>query len=59
LGKVGNVFHALDIEAAICTQQEGQEMLDWSTSTMIGRSMGIDVAWGALVLLNTETTRQK
>ena len=23
LGKVGNVFHALDIEAAICTQQEG------------------------------------
>ena len=46
LGKVGNVFHALDIEAAICTQQEGREMLDWSTSTMIGRSMGIDVAWG-------------
>jgi hypothetical protein len=24
----------------------GQEMMDWSTSTMIGRSMGIDVAWG-------------
>ena len=24
LGKVGNVFHTLDIEAAICTQQEGQ-----------------------------------
>jgi hypothetical protein len=44
---VGNVFHALDIEAAICTQQEGQEMMDWSTSMMIGRSMGIDVAWGA------------
>ena len=21
-------------------------MMDWSTSTMIGRSMGIDVAWG-------------
>ena len=46
LGKVGNVFHALDIEAAICTQKEGQEMLNWSTSTMVGRSMGIDVAWG-------------
>ena len=44
LGKVGNVFHALDIEAAICTQQEGQEMMDWSTSMMVGRSMGIDVA---------------
>jgi hypothetical protein len=46
LGKVGNVFHCLDIEAAICTQQEGKEMMDWSTSMMIGRSMGIDVAWG-------------
>jgi hypothetical protein len=46
LGKVGNVFHTLDIEAAICTQQEGQEMMEWSTSTMTGRSMGIDVAWG-------------
>jgi hypothetical protein len=46
LGKVGNFFHTLDIEAAICTQQEGQEMMDWSTSMMIGRSMGIDVAWG-------------
>jgi hypothetical protein len=46
LGKVGNVFHALDIEAAICTQKEGQEMMEWNTSTMIGRSMGIDVAWG-------------
>ena len=46
LGKAGNVFHTLDIEAAICTQQEGQEMIDWSTSTMVGRSMGIDVAWG-------------
>ncbi len=44
LGKVGNVFHTLDIEAAIVTEQQGQEMLDWSTSTMIG--MGIDVAWG-------------
>ena len=46
LGKVGNVFHTLDLEAAICTQQEGQEMLDWSTSMMVGKSMGIDVAWG-------------
>ena len=46
LGRAGNVFHMLDIEAAISTQQEGQEMMDWSTSTMIGRSMGIDVAWG-------------
>jgi hypothetical protein len=46
LGKVGNVFHTLDIEAAICTVQEGQGMIDWSTSTMLGRSMGIDVAWG-------------
>ncbi len=46
LGKVGNAFHTLDIEAAICTQQEGQEMMDWSTSIMVGRSMGIDVAWG-------------
>ena len=46
LGKVGNVFHTLDIEAAICTEQEGKEMMAWSTSTMIGRSMGIDVAWG-------------
>ena len=46
LGKVGNVFHTLDIEAAICTEKEGQEIIDWSTSHMIGRSMGIDVAWG-------------
>jgi hypothetical protein len=46
LGKIGNVFHNLDIEAAICSQKEGQEIMDWSTSTMIGRSMGIDVAWG-------------
>jgi hypothetical protein len=46
LGKVGNVFHTLDIEAAICTQEEGHEMMEWSTSIMIGRSMGIDVAWG-------------
>ncbi len=46
LGKIGNVFHTLDTEAAIVTEQQGQEMLDWSTSTMIGRSMGIDVAWG-------------
>jgi hypothetical protein len=46
LGKVGNVFHTLDIEAAVCTQQEGREMLNWSTSMMIGRSIGVDVASG-------------
>ena len=62
LGKVGNVFHTLDIEAAICTQKEGQEMMDWSTSTMVGRSMGIDVAWGEHLSLlsslpNTETIK--
>ena len=48
LGKVGNVFHTLDIEAAICTEQEGQEMMNWSTSIMVARSMGIDVAWGGM-----------
>jgi hypothetical protein len=46
LGKVGNVFHTLDIEAAIVTEQQGQEMMDWSTNAMMARSMGIDVAWG-------------
>jgi hypothetical protein len=46
LGKVGNVFHTLDIEAAIVTPEEGYEILEWSTNVMIGRSMGIDVAWG-------------
>ena len=46
MGKAGNVFHTLDIEAAICTQKEGQVIMDWSTSIMVGRSMGIDVAWG-------------
>ena len=46
LGKVVNVFHTLDIEAAICTQEEGLEMMNWCTSEMIGRSMRINVAWG-------------
>jgi hypothetical protein len=46
LDKVGNVFHTLDIEAAICTLQEGKEMMDWSTSMMVGRNVGIDVTWG-------------
>jgi hypothetical protein len=46
VGKVGNVLHTLDMEAAIVTREQGQAMLAWSTSTMIGRSMGIDVAWG-------------
>jgi hypothetical protein len=40
------VFHPLDIEAPICSPQDGQEMMNWSTSKMIGRSMGIDVEWG-------------
>jgi hypothetical protein len=40
------VFHPLDIEAPICSPQEGQEMMNWSTSKMLGRSMGIDVEWG-------------
>ena len=31
---------------AICTREEGQEMIDWSTSVMLGRSMGIYVTWG-------------
>ena len=34
------------LKAAICTQQEGKEMMDLSMSMMIGRSMGVDVAWG-------------
>jgi hypothetical protein len=36
LGKVGNVFHTLDIEAEIVSQEQGQEMLEWSTSTRTG-----------------------
>ena len=46
MGKVGNMFHSLDIEAAISSEEEDKEMMDWSTSSMIGRSMGIDVACG-------------
>lgn len=38
LGEVGNVFHTLDIVAAKVTEQQGQEMLDWSTSTMVART---------------------
>jgi hypothetical protein len=38
---MGNDFHTLDIKAAICTEEEGKEMMDWRVSTMIGRSMGI------------------
>ena len=62
LGKIGNVFHTLDIEAAICTQQEGQEMMDWNTSTMIGRSWesmlhGETPQSLPLLSLNTETTK--
>ena len=47
LGKLGNVFHIRDIEAAIVDDpQEANEMLAASTSTYYGRSMGIDRAWG-------------
>ena len=49
LGKVGNVFHTLDIEAAICTQEEGKEMMDWSTSHMIGRSNGYRCSVGRYI----------
>ena len=62
LGKFGNVFHSSDIEAATCTSPEAREMLDWSTSTMLGISMGIEVTQGThrsspLLLPNIETTR--
>jgi hypothetical protein len=33
-------------DKAIVTERQGQEMLNWSTSTMMARSMGIYVAWG-------------
>ena len=33
-------------DKAIVTEQQCQEMLNWSTSTMMARSMGIYVAWG-------------
>jgi hypothetical protein len=47
LGKLGNVFHIRDIEAAIVSDpQEANDMLAASTSTYYGRSMGIDPAWG-------------
>ena len=47
LGKLGNVFHIRDIEAAIVHDpKEASEMLAASTSTYYDRSMGIDPAWG-------------
>lgn len=48
LGRQGNVFHTLDIEAATVNDpQEAAEMLEASTSSFFGRSMGIDPAWGS------------
>ena len=48
LGKLGNVFHIADIEAAMVPADTGEaaDMLAASTSTYYGRSMGIDPAWG-------------
>ena len=51
LGKVSNIFHTLDIEATICTQEEGKEMMDWSPSRMIGRSMGYRCGVGRYILV--------
>jgi hypothetical protein len=42
LGRAGNVFHTQDIDLSTAMEREAMEMMDWSTSTMIGRSMGID-----------------
>ena len=49
LGRAGDVFHTLDIEAATVGQDnsEADAMLAESTSTFYGRSMGIDPAWGS------------
>jgi hypothetical protein len=48
LGKLGNVFHIADIEAAMVPADTGEaaDMIQASTSTYFGRSMGIDPAWG-------------
>lgn len=46
LGRIGNVFHSLDIEQALVTKEYGAEMLAESSSPFYGRSMGIDPAWG-------------
>ena len=48
LGSMGNVFHTLDIQAAIIPEDShaAAEVLQESTSTFYGRSMGIDPAWG-------------
>lgn len=47
LGRLGNVFHIQDIENAVVSLDLGQDMLESSTSTFYGRSMGLDPAWGA------------
>lgn len=47
LGRLGNVFHIKDIEAAIVPEMYAQEMMDHSTSSYYGRSMGLDPAWGS------------
>jgi hypothetical protein len=46
LGRAGNVFHPHDITMSTALEQEALEIMDWSASTMVGRSMGIDPGWG-------------
>lgn len=46
LGKLGNVFHIKDIEAAIVSEEYKQDILSSVQSTYYGRSMGLDPAWG-------------
>lgn len=46
LGMAGNVFHTQDINLSTALEAEALEILQWSTSTMVGRSMGIDPGWG-------------
>jgi hypothetical protein len=47
LGKLGNVFHIRDIEAAVCNEEYAKSMQESSTSAYYGRSMGLDPAWGS------------
>lgn len=47
LGMIGNVFHVNDIDAALAPLEEAREIMEWSTSAMLGRSMGLDPAWGS------------
>jgi hypothetical protein len=46
LGRAGNVFHTHDIDLSTAMEEEALEIMDWSTSAMVGRSMGIDPGWG-------------